>query len=84
MTTDDDAVCDLVIAACELVERHGHLDVADERAAAEVALVRAELCALALVCSGGTADDLDGAILELDALLLRLERLPEAVPALTG
>lgn len=84
MNTDADAACYLVATACELVERHSRLDVADGHAVAEVALVRAEVCALALDCTGEVADDLDGAVAELDALLARLERLPEPVPALTG
>lgn len=85
MSTEADVLCELVTAACELTVRYGRLDAADDRAVAEVALVRAELCALAATQPAGTAaDDVDGAVGELDALLARLERLPQRVAALTG
>jgi hypothetical protein len=80
-----DTVCALVADACGLVERARRLDVRDEGLAAEAALVRAELDAARVAgADPGLADDAAGAAAQLDAVLARLDRLPTAVPALSG
>lgn len=85
MTTEADAVCDLVTTACDLVERHRRPGVVDRPAAADLALLREELCAVAALCSeDALAGDLDAVVCELDALLARARRLPEPLAALTG
>lgn len=85
MGTDAGAAADLVITACELVERHGREPFARPGPVAEAVLVRDELRAWAATSPDAVlADDLDTAAGDLDDLLRRLERLPEPAPALTG
>ncbi len=81
----DDDIRSLVLDACDLVERYGDLDHADERVERETQLLRAELCAALGGCEDdAAADDAHGAVAELDALLTRLAALPARQVALSA
>jgi hypothetical protein len=74
-----DPICELVLDACDLVERAADLDAPDEALAEEAGALRAALCSAVTACADdAAAADAHAAVSELDELLARLEDLAHA------
>lgn len=80
-----DDVCDLVLDACDLLERAARGASDDGLLAAEAELLRADLCAALGGCEdAAVAADGHAAITDLTALLTRLEARSERPFALSA
>jgi hypothetical protein len=85
MAREREAVCELIAEASAITERAERSGSRDERLAADAALLHAELTAnLDCGIDAEVASDAAAAASLLDGALDRLDRLPPAVPALTG